>query len=93
MDLELRRRRAAYRAAHRGTKEMDILLGRFADAHLEDMEASELGVFEELLSLPDPELQNWIMSQDKPSDPAFADLIRALRKFHGLEDVTGQYNG
>ena len=31
-DLEMRRRRAAYRASHRGTKEMDIILGRYAEA-------------------------------------------------------------
>ena len=36
-DLEIRRRRAAYRAHHRGTKEMDWLVGRYADAHLAEV--------------------------------------------------------
>ena len=50
-DLELRRRRAAYRAAHRGTKEMDWLLGRYGAAHLDAMSEAELATFEQLLSL------------------------------------------
>ena len=36
-DAETRRRRAAYRACHRGTKEMDWILGRFAEAALPAM--------------------------------------------------------
>ena len=34
-DIAIRRRRLRYRAWHRGTKEMDLVLGPFADAHLE----------------------------------------------------------
>ncbi len=53
-DLEMRRRRAAYRASHRGTKEMDIMLGRYAEARLPGMQDDELDAFERLLALPDP---------------------------------------
>ncbi len=84
-DLEMRRRRAVYRAAHRGTKEMDFLLSRYAAAHLDQMSEDELGRFEQLLSLPDPELQRWCMAAEMPADAAFADLIGELRKFHGLK--------
>jgi antitoxin CptB len=60
LDIEIRRRRAAYRAAHRGTKEMDWLLGRYATARLDTMDEDALTVFERVLSLPDPQLQGWI---------------------------------
>ncbi len=53
----MRRRRALYRAQHRGTKEMDHLLGRFAEARLAEMDDAALGLFETLLALPDPDLQ------------------------------------
>jgi antitoxin CptB len=52
--LEERRRRAQYRAAHRGTLEMDWLLGRYAAAALPAMPQAELDRFEGLLTLPDP---------------------------------------
>ena len=60
-DVESRRRRAAYRATHRGTKEMDWLIGRFAQARLAAMPAEALTAFERLLLLPDPDLHDMIM--------------------------------
>ncbi len=83
-DLDLRRRRAAYRAAHRGTKEMDWLLGRFAETRLAGMSAADLTEFEQLLALPDPDLQTWIMSGGLPTDSSFADLVGRIRTFHDL---------
>jgi antitoxin CptB len=84
-DLETRRRRAAYRAAHRGTKEMDFVLGRYAQAHLSTMTGDELGVFERLLALPDPLLTQWFSQSAASNDLGeFAHLIAALRLHHGL---------
>jgi len=83
-ELETRRRRAAYRASHRGTKEMDWLLGRFAAAKLDGMDATELAEFEALLGSPDPELRVWIMDVKTIPDDRFATLVRELRAFHKL---------
>ena len=84
-DLEIRRRRAAYRAAHRGTKEMDWLLGRFAAARLEHMTDAELTEFEALIDAPDPELQVWIMDTGTVPDDRYVALIYELRAFFQLE--------
>ena len=89
-DLDARRRRALYRAAHRGTKEMDFLLGRYAAAKLAAMADADLERFEVLLSLPDPDLQGWIMGPGSASASAttitneVSDLVAAVRHFHGL---------
>jgi antitoxin CptB len=84
-DLEMRRRRAAYRAAHRGTKEMDIILGRYAAARLPAMQDAELTAFERFLALPDPLLTQWFSSPATAVDAGeFAGLIVALRAHHGL---------
>ena len=88
-DLERRRRRAAYRANHRGTKEMDWLLGRYADAHLAGMDAEALAGFERLLAIPDPDLQQWILKPESLGETEFARLIAALRRFHKLERAAG----
>ena len=84
-DVEMRRRRAAYRACHRGTKEMDWILGRFAQAALQGMSADGLGVFERLLALPDPDLQDMILHPELRPAGEFAELVAAVRAFHGLE--------
>lgn len=85
MDIEIRRRRAAYRAAHRGTKEMDWLLGRYATARLESMDEAALSTFERFLSLPDPQLQGWIFDPQSFGESDLAATIRDLRRFHGLD--------
>lgn len=84
-DLDMRRRRAAYRASHRGTKEMDIILGRYAADRLEAMSEAELGAFERFLALPDPVLTHWFAQGAEMADAGeFRGLIAALRTHHGL---------
>ena len=60
-DLDLRRRRCLYRAKHRGTKEMDWLLGRYAEVALPSVDAQALTFWERLVQIPDPEFHDWIM--------------------------------
>ncbi|WP_334148434.1 succinate dehydrogenase assembly factor 2 [Hyphomicrobium sp.] len=84
-DIEVRRRRAAWRAAHRGTKELDLLVGRFAEARLPGMAAADLERFERFLAVTDPEIQAWLLGP--PSGGAegeFADVVAEIRQFHGL---------
>lgn len=83
-DLDTRRKRALFRASHRGTKEMDWLLGKFADAKLASMSEAELFRFERFMALPDPELQAWLMATDAPPGLEFSALIGEVRAFHGV---------
>ena len=81
----MRRRRAAYRAGHRGTKEMDWLLGRYAEAVLPTINASDLELLERFLALPDPDLHQWLLTPELAEDRDFAGLIAAVRRFHDLD--------
>jgi antitoxin CptB len=83
--VEIRRRRAAFRARHRGSKEMDWLMGRFAQARLAEMPLEMLAAFERLLLVPDPLVQDMILHPEIAPAGEHADLIRQLRAFHGLE--------
>ena len=83
-EIELRRRRAAYRAAHRGTKEMDIMIGGYATAKLPELNDPALAQFELFLALPDPELQKWILNGEPVPVGAFVPLVADVRKFNGL---------
>ncbi len=62
--LETVRKRLAWRASRRGIKEMDILVGGYADAHLPRMSAKELVLFEALLEIPDQQLLSWVTRQE-----------------------------
>lgn len=57
-------------------------MGKYADAHVESMDAAALSRFEDLLSMPDPDLQRWILSQDPPPENEVTDLIVSIRAFH-----------
>jgi antitoxin CptB len=84
-DLETRRRRAAWRSSHRGTKELDLLIGGYAEVKLSTMSEGELSRFEMLLALNDPQLQEWLLAPQASAEPEFSDLVASVRQFHGLE--------
>ena len=48
-----------YRATHRGSKEMDILLGQFAKQHIKDLSIEELKDLNEIMSIEDNLLYEW----------------------------------
>lgn len=80
--LDVRRRKLRFRSWHRGTREMDLILGRFADARLGQMTDAELDDFERMIEVPDPELMAWIIGErDAPASCDHA-VFRQLRDFH-----------
>ena len=83
-DLIVRRKKALYRAEHRGTKEMDWLLGRYAAAKLGGMDAPALAHFEQLIAISDVDLYAWIIEPAALVDTAFEGLIEEIRAFHDL---------
>ncbi len=84
-DLEIRRKRVMYRAGHRGTKELDLLLGRFAEAELAAMSESDLAAFEEFLGLPDPDIHYWLLTPGAETPQGLAgEFVERLKRFHDL---------
>ena len=81
---ETRQRRALFRATHRGTKEMDWMIGRFAVAKLPGMDKSALDRFELLLDVTDVELDAWLMKARRTVTPEFEAVIADIRQFHAL---------
>ena len=57
-----------YRSNHRGTKEMDLLIGGFATENLKKMTLEELKEFEILLNFTDKELSSWLVDNKKNND-------------------------
>jgi antitoxin CptB len=81
--MDSRIKRALYRANHRGTKEMDLILGRFAEAEHGGWDGQTLDAFEELLALPDPQIDRWVKGEAPP--PGVAPMIARIRRYHRLE--------
>src|SRR5215472_10525081 len=80
--LDLRRRKLLFRSWHRGMREMDLIMGRFADATVQQFTQDEFAEFEQLMEVPDRELLAWITGEaDVPPDYDTA-LFRRLREFN-----------
>jgi antitoxin CptB len=62
-DLFERRKRLRFRSQHRGTKEMDLILGAFAEHHLVAFDAAEMDEYEKLLELDDSDLWSWVVGR------------------------------
>lgn len=77
-DIAIRRKRLRYRAWHRGTREMDLVLGPFADAHFEQFGPAELDRIETLMNEEDTDLLKWVMGQEPVPADADAELIARL---------------
>jgi antitoxin CptB len=80
--LDARRRRLLFRSWHRGMREMDLIMGRFADAHIADLSDADLDQYERLLETPDPELLSWLTGQRAVPPDHDTALFRRLRDFH-----------
>ena len=80
--LDDRRKRLLFRCWHRGTREMDLILGRFADTTIASLTDDELTQLERLIEVPDPDLYA-ALSGDLPLDPFYAgtlyERIKAFR--------------
>ncbi|HKH33313.1 MAG TPA: succinate dehydrogenase assembly factor 2 [Beijerinckiaceae bacterium] len=81
-DLDPRRRRILFRAWHRGIREMDLIMGRFADAAIDTMSDTELDDFERLIEVPDRDLFRWITGEDATPSNYDTAIFRRVKTFH-----------
>ncbi|PPB80161.1 antitoxin CptB [Albidovulum inexpectatum] len=86
-DRETRLRRMRMRCWRRGTKEMDMILGPYADAHLAGMNDEELDLLDDLLNENDQDLYRWVSGVDR-APARFAALIARLSDFAGTRHGT-----
>lgn len=81
-DLDPRRRRILYRAWHRGMREMDLIMGKFADAEILTLSEDDMVAFEKLIDAQDQDIFSWI-SDTAPVDPEYdTPLFARMKAFH-----------
>ena len=80
---EARRRRIAMRCWRRGTREMDLILGAFADTRLGTMDARGLDALEALLSENDQDLYAWFTGRE-PEPDRHGEMLGLLRDFYKI---------
>jgi antitoxin CptB len=83
--LDERRKRLLFRCWHRGTREMDLILGRFADAGIADLSEIELVQLEELMEVPDPDLYAALTGVMQPAPEYAHALFDRIKSFRSTD--------
>ena len=79
MYLETVRKKLSIRSWRRGTKELDLILGRFSDENITKLEISELDLYEQLLSKDDHLIYSWLFEKEE-SPKIFKILVEKIRE-------------
>ena len=78
--IEIKRKRLLFRSTHRGTREMDILLGGFFKSNMSYLNDDQLNEFEGLIEIPDDDLYNWAMGRMEIPKELDTQLLRDFIK-------------
>ena len=87
---DIRLRRLKFRSWHRGIKEMDLILGHFADTVLASLTPAELDQYESLIEVEDTSLYNWVTGREKTPAEHDTPLLARIRTFNHLEAALWQ---
>jgi len=80
--LDARRRKLLFRSWHRGTREADLIMGRFADAHIAALSDADLDAYEHLLDALETELLAWLTGTSAVPAEHDTPMFHRVREFH-----------
>ena len=78
---EILKKQILYRSMHRGTKEMDLLLGNFVKKYIDDLNDKDLKDLESLLHIEDEILYKWYLEKDLNNSVPLSKISMMLKKF------------
>jgi antitoxin CptB len=85
MPSEVELKRLHWRAHHRGTKEADMMIGGFFDAHHASWNADDCALFEEMLEEQDVDIMAWAIGTATAPARFQGPMIEALKKLDYIE--------
>jgi len=85
--LDVRRRKLLFRAWRRGVRETDLIVGRFADAYIDQFDDAALDDFERLIEVPNAALYTWVVGAENIPADFDTDVLRQLKTFHARAEA------
>lgn len=80
-NLTIRRKQLLFRACHRGMKEMDMILGSYAQNYITEMDDAQLNALEQLMSCEDRELYNCFLGSAPLPETVNQQLFKQILTF------------
>ena len=84
--LDVRRRKLLFRAWRRGVREMDLIVGRYADAYIGTLDDAALDDFERLIEAPNADLYAWVVGAKNVPQNYDTAVLRQLIIFHRRDE-------
>ena len=78
---EILKKQIIYRSMHRGTKEMDLLLGNFVKKHIDEFNDNELKDLEKLLFIEDEIIYKWYFEKNSNNSIQNSKVSAMLKNF------------
>jgi antitoxin CptB len=85
MDHDIRLKRLRFRSWHRGTREADLMIGGFFDAHGHRWSAEEIDWFEALLEEQDVDIMGWAIGSIPCPAQWDGPLMQAMRAINYVQ--------
>ncbi len=82
--IDVCRKRLLFRSWHRGTRELDLLLGPFAERHLAGFSARQLDIYENILEHSDPDIYRWLTEAEPMPKALESDVFKLLKNFRNF---------
>ena len=79
MEIDTVRKKLLIRSWRRGTKELDLILGRFSNNNVSKLQMAELDLYEQLLSNDDHLIYGWLFEKEE-SPKIFHNLIKQIQE-------------
>lgn len=84
----LRRKRLKYRSSYRGTKELDLILGRFADHHLDGFSDAQLDRYEAIMDANEHEIYAWLTGRQAVPAEYDNDVMTLILNFKFADTIS-----
>ena len=78
---EILKKKIIYRSMHRGTKEMDLLLGNFVKKHIDELNTTELKDLARLLFIEDEIIYKWYFEKNSNNSIPNTKISLMLKNF------------
>ena len=78
---EILKKQIIYRSMHRGTKEMDLLLGNFVKKHIDKLDSNELKDLDKLLFIEDEVIYKWYFENNLNNNIPNTKVSTMLKNF------------
>ena len=91
---EIRHKRIVFRAWRRGFREADLIMGPFAEQHVQSLTTAQLDALEALLDQADQDVYEWIIGRTTPPAEFDTDVLEQLQLFQrSLPIASGDLSG